>query len=140
MTPGPISVLQAMRESPLHRAERLRARVTGLYQAHRDAVYRLLVAQGLPPAIAEEVTQDVFVKLFVVLQKGTEITADQAWIFSVAGKTAVDYWRREGRARWVELDPLAEGEAQFRSADPTPEARAARAQQLRRIADTLLKL
>lgn len=138
--PGPASVLRVLRESPVQRTERLRARVTELYEAHREAIYRFLVAQGLPPAVAQEVTQDVFVQFFVALQSGTQIGADQAWLFSVAARKAVDYWRREGQARWVELDTAAEGESPFRSTDPTPEAKAARAQQLRRVADALSRL
>ena len=47
----------------------LRERVTALYEAYRDPIYRFLVGQGLNPAIAQEVTQDVFVDLFVTLEK-----------------------------------------------------------------------
>jgi RNA polymerase sigma-70 factor (ECF subfamily) len=121
------------------RSEHLHSRVTRLYETHRDAIYRFLVAQGLPTATAQEVTQDVFVKLFVALQQGTEVVSEQAWLYGVAGKSAVDYWRREGRPMWVDLEPCT-GQSEFRSTEPTPEARAMEAQRTRRVAETMLKL
>src|ERR1022692_3420958 len=42
-------------------------RVVALYEAHRDGIYRFLVGHGLNPATAQDVTQDVFVDLFVAL-------------------------------------------------------------------------
>ena len=41
----------------------LRERVTALYEAHREPIFRFLVGHGLDPAVAQEVTQDVFVDL-----------------------------------------------------------------------------
>jgi RNA polymerase sigma factor (sigma-70 family) len=137
---GPLSILGTMGKSARSMTEHLHARVTSLYETHREAIYRFLVAQGLPPAVAQEVTQDVFVKLFVALQRGTEVVSDQAWLYGVAGKSAVDYWRKEGRAMWVELEPDGDAETQFQSQVPTPEALAVQSQRLQRVADTMLKL
>ena len=65
-----------------------RERVSTLYDAHRDEIYRFLVAQGLIPAVAQEVTQDVFVDLFVALEKGTQMNSERAWLYAVAGRAA----------------------------------------------------
>lgn len=137
---GPSVLLQTLRESSVERAERLRERVATLYESQREPVYRLLVASGLPPAVAQEVTQDVFLSFFVAIQGGGEVKSETSWIFSVAGKKAVDYWRREGQARWVELKSAPDDEELFHSSEPTPESNAVRAQQLRRVADAMLKL
>jgi RNA polymerase sigma-70 factor, ECF subfamily len=136
--PNALSITRAIREPALSQADNLNERVTTLYETHRDGIYRFLASHGLSPAVAQEVTQDVFMKLFVALRQGTAIVSEQGWLYGVAAKSAVDYWRREGRSAWVELD-LSEAAA-VSSANPTPEAEAARAQRLHRIADAMLKL
>jgi RNA polymerase sigma-70 factor (ECF subfamily) len=136
--PNTLSITRVVRESVSSRNESLNERVSALYETHRDGIYRFLVAHGLSPAVAQEVTQDVFLKLFVALRRGQEILAEQGWLYGVAARSAVDYWRREGRSAWVELD-LAGADA-VRSNNPTPEAEAARAQRVHRIAEAMLKL
>jgi DNA-directed RNA polymerase specialized sigma24 family protein len=79
-------------------------RVVALYEAHREGIYRFLVCHGLSPAEAQEVTQDVFVDLFVALDKGTAVNSEQGWLYAVAGRAAVDYWRRERRPIREQLD------------------------------------
>ena len=79
------------------RAADLQERVIALYETHRDGIYRFLVSHGLGPAVAQETTQDVFVDLCVALQKGIHVNSEKGWLYAVAGRTAVDYWRRERR-------------------------------------------
>jgi RNA polymerase sigma-70 factor (ECF subfamily) len=112
----------------------VRERVIALYENHRDGIYRFLLSHGLSPAEAQEVTQDVFVDLFVVLKKGTRVESELGWLHTVAGRAAVDYWRREGRPVRVELDSEAGPAAQLQSTEPSPEIWAANAQQMRRVA------
>jgi RNA polymerase sigma-70 factor (ECF subfamily) len=138
--PSPLSIVQAIGEAALSKTDRLNERVTSLYETHRDGVYRFLVAQGIPPAAAQEVTQDVFVKLFIALRDGTEIVSEQGWLFGVAAKSAVDHWRRERNPIWVELEVNSESAEILRSQDPSPEILAARAERLRRVARALVKL
>lgn len=115
-------------------------RVALLYEAHRDEIYRFLVAQGLDPAKAQDLTQDVFIKLFVAVTKGSEIVSEQAWLYGVASNLAVDYWRREGRPMWIELDSAPSVADALRSKEPSPEAAAIRNQRLQRIAMTMARL
>jgi len=114
--------------------------VAALYEAHRLAIYRFLAGQGLDNGTAQELTQDVFVKLFVAMEKGTEIQSELSWIYGVASNSAVDYWRREGRPMWVELDATPVLSETLRSAELTPEAAAARSERLRRVAKMMARL
>jgi DNA-directed RNA polymerase specialized sigma24 family protein len=66
------SIGPAIRKSGASDADEFQARVTALYQTHRDGIYGFLMGQGLTPTVAQEVTQDIFVDLFVALQKGRE--------------------------------------------------------------------
>jgi RNA polymerase sigma factor (sigma-70 family) len=115
-------------------------RITALYEAHRDELYRFLVGQGIEPATAQELAQDVFVKLLLAIRKDTEIESEQAWLFGVAAKLAVDYWRREGRPMWVELESFPELAHTLKSCDLSPEAYAVREQRLQRVAKMLARL
>ena len=115
-------------------------RVSALYELHRNEIFRFLVGQGLEAAKAQEAAQDVFVRLFVAITKGTEILTEQAWLYSVASKVAVDYWRREGRPMWVELDAFPGLGDSLRSAEQDPEAAAMRSARLRRVSKSLAQL
>lgn len=110
-------------------------RVVSLYETHREGIYRFLAGHGLLPGEAQDVTQDVFVDLFQALQKGTNVTSEQAWLYSVAGRAAADYWRRNRFAGHVELDLEAGGAAaNVRSGGTSPEVRAGNIDRLRRVA------
>jgi len=115
-------------------------RIAALYEAHREDLYRFLVGQGIESATAQELAQDVFVRLVVATKKNTEIDSEQAWLFGVAAKLAVDYWRREGRSMWVELESFPELAHTLKSGELSPETYAVREQRLRRVAEMLARL
>lgn len=114
--------------------------VARLYDSHRLRIYRFLVAQGLEPANAQELAQDVFVRLFLALSKGTRIESEQAWLYGVASKLVADYWRREGRPIWLELDSIRETIEQMPSAQDSPEDDFVSGERLRRVAKEMLRL
>ena len=66
------SIGPVFRQSGVSKAGELQARVSALYETYRDGIYRFLMGQGLNPAVAQEVTQDVFVDLFVALKRETQ--------------------------------------------------------------------
>jgi RNA polymerase sigma-70 factor (ECF subfamily) len=115
-------------------------RVAALYEADREKIYKFLVGQGVDPAKSQELVQEVFFRLFQALRKGIEVESEQAWLYRVASNLAVDYWRREGRSMWVELDSLPAVADRLASRDLTPEAAAVKAQKLRRVSTTLARL
>jgi RNA polymerase sigma-70 factor, ECF subfamily len=134
------SIGPAIRQSGASDADEFQARVTALYQTHRDGIYGFLMGQGLTPTVAQEVTQDIFVDLFVALQKGTRMRSEQAWLYTVAGRAAVDHWRREHRQMWRDLDSESSAAVNVPSSEPTPEAQTEHKQRLNRIAAGLRKL
>lgn len=134
------ATIQADKEGAMYANLTTAERVAALYEAHREAIYRFLLGQGLEPATAQELAQDVFVKLFVAMTKNTEIESEQAWMYGVAAKLAVDYWRREGRPMWVELDSFPEMAENLRSKESNPEAAVVRSQRLQRVAEMMARL
>jgi RNA polymerase sigma-70 factor, ECF subfamily len=117
----------------------LQGRVVSLYEAHREGIYRFLVGHGMTSGEAQEAAQDVFVDLFRALQKGTSIGSEQAWLYTVAGRAAVDYWRRNRFAGSTQVD-LDSAAADLRSVEPSPEAQAAYLERLRRVAAAVARL
>ena len=61
-----------------------RDQVAKFFEEARDDVYRYLLTLGLHPPQAQEATQEVFLRLYVSLQKGEEIQSWRAWVFRVA--------------------------------------------------------
>ena len=62
----------------------VRDQVAQLFVEARDDVYRYLLTLGLFPPQAQEATQEVFLRLYVVLKKGEDIQNHRAWVFRVA--------------------------------------------------------
>jgi RNA polymerase sigma-70 factor (ECF subfamily) len=117
----------------------LQARVVSLYEDHRDGIYRFLVGHGLNPSEAQETAQDVFVDLFQAMNKGTSIDSPQAWLYAVAARAAVDYWRRKGAIPGcVDLDGSAV--ANVRSGEASPEMQAERVERMRQVAAGVARL
>jgi RNA polymerase sigma-70 factor, ECF subfamily len=118
----------------------VRDRVVSLYEAHREGIYRFLVSHGMSPGEAQEAAQDVFVDLYAALKKGVDLQAPQAWLYAVAGRAAVDYWRRDRRHIRVQLE-LDESPAYgMASREPSPEELAGSSQRMRRLAVCLGQL
>jgi RNA polymerase sigma-70 factor (ECF subfamily) len=69
--------------------------VTRAFEHSRDDVYRYLLTLGLRPPQAQEATQEVFMRLFVALEKGDLIQNERAWIFRVAHNLGIDLHSRE---------------------------------------------
>jgi RNA polymerase sigma-70 factor, ECF subfamily len=62
----------------------LQDRVAQLFEESRDDVYRYLLTLGLDPGGAQDVAQEVFLRLYVALKRGEEIESPRAWVFRVA--------------------------------------------------------
>jgi len=68
-----------------------------LFERHHRSVYQYCLQLTRSPAVAEDLVQDVFLKL---LQKAASFRGDgscKAWIFHIARNVAFDYLRRERR-------------------------------------------
>ena len=68
----------------------LEEQVTESYERWRAGIYRYLAASFGSPAQAEEITQDAFLQMFRVLQKGQTIENPRAWLYRVAHNAALN--------------------------------------------------
>ena len=101
----------------------LKEEVTRHFELWRDPVYRYLAAVFGPATQAEEIAQEVFLKLYETLQAGQEVVNVRAWVFRVAHNLAVDQVR--GPQFIAPLDQAAWEEAcrSLQDTKPNPEQR-----------------
>jgi RNA polymerase sigma-70 factor (ECF subfamily) len=93
-------------------------RVTELFEAMRESVYRYLVMVFGNPSEAEEITQEAFLRLLRHLQSGRVVDHVRPWIFRVAHNLAVDM--QKGRKFESSLDAESWEECYQAREDPEP--------------------
>ena len=67
-----------------------------LYRRHRSLVYGYCLARLMDPHAAEDVTQDVFMRINRA-RSAEEVRSARAWIFSVARSAIIDHVRHRNR-------------------------------------------
>ena len=72
------------------KSDNLEERVAGLYEAHREELFRYLRARGVGAADAREICHEAFLRLFQALSRKETIRNARAWVFTVAHNCAVN--------------------------------------------------
>jgi RNA polymerase sigma-70 factor (ECF subfamily) len=97
-----------------------------LYGRWRARLYRYLLHQAGAAATAEEIYQDVWMRV-IGARGGYEVTAKfSTWLFRIAHNRLVDHWRRLGReivdseAEFADDDPEGEGAGILATAGASP--------------------
>jgi RNA polymerase sigma-70 factor, ECF subfamily len=106
-----IGALAEQPASPAGRASLHRARLREAYSRHRNLVYAVALRVVRNPDDAEDVCQDVFVKLMSRTDPEEPTSATfAAWLATIARNEALDYVRRSSRRRYDPIDevPLAD--------------------------------
>lgn len=86
-----------------------------LYSRHKGAVYRYFLRQCSDQGTAEELYQDVWVKLINAKDRYKDDAKFTTWLFSIAHNHLVDWYRKQGR----KLDDVSSSDDM-----PEPEAQA----------------
>ncbi len=68
-----------------------------LYQRHVDRVFSFIVFRVRDRALAEDLTQDVFVQMMRALEGFDWQGSLAPWLMRIARNTVIDHWRRQGR-------------------------------------------
>jgi RNA polymerase sigma-70 factor (ECF subfamily) len=120
---------------PFERANELHDRVVTAYEDSREDVYYYALTLGLSPAQAQEVAQEVFLRLYTSLRSGEDIQNVRGWVFRVAHNFGLKMRAREREH--------ADFESEFdlpASPGATPEQRAIDNQRNQRIREALEEL
>jgi RNA polymerase sigma-70 factor (ECF subfamily) len=86
------------------RSGELEERVTELFTMLHRPVLRYVLAILGDRGNAEDVTQDVFLRLYVSLRRGEEIVHIRAWVFQVAYRLTMDVIRTNRKVEFVQGD------------------------------------
>jgi RNA polymerase sigma-70 factor (ECF subfamily) len=84
-----------------------------VFERHHVAVFRFLRRMGVSTADAEDLTQEVFLRVVRALSGYEERQSERAWVFRIARNVRSDHWRARGRA--PQREPLADGHLATRS-------------------------
>lgn len=68
-----------------------------LYQRHVDRVYSYVAFRVRDSALAEDLTQDVFVQVMRALEGFDWRGSLTPWLMRIARNTVIDHWRKQGR-------------------------------------------
>ncbi|NIR59353.1 MAG: RNA polymerase sigma factor [Gammaproteobacteria bacterium] len=101
----------------------------GLLRPHVDYLYRIAFRFTGVAEDAEDLVQDLLVKLYPRTAELAELDQLRPWLVRALYRQFVDHYRRRARARLVELDGAAQGADPFDALpgdDPGPEARVER--------------
>jgi RNA polymerase sigma-70 factor (ECF subfamily) len=117
-------------------------KITGLFEALRGSIHSYLVAVFgfVTAAEAEDITQDAFLQLHRMMQKGNQIDNPRAWLFRVAHNRAIN--RLKTQAFIAPLDDAGWDEVAARLPDtsPTPEQRAQRMEDFAQVHEAMKRL
>jgi RNA polymerase sigma-70 factor, ECF subfamily len=80
-----------------------------IYRRHRGGVFRYLLRHCRDRATAEELHQDVWLKLIVARASFDAAARFTTWLYSVARNRMIDYWRMNPAQRHVSLDDEEDG-------------------------------
>jgi RNA polymerase sigma-70 factor (ECF subfamily) len=89
-----------------------------LFEATCVRVRRYFLLRGLDAPTAEDMTQNVFVKVYRDAGQLREADRFYGWLFAVARNEMISYWRREAGPEGVQFEPLAEQHAASLMTEP----------------------
>jgi RNA polymerase sigma-70 factor (ECF subfamily) len=84
-------------------------RILQVYEEAREDVYYYVLTLGLSPGQAQDIAQEVFLKLYIQLRDGGEIRNERAWVFRVAHNEALKMRSKERSHSSItpELEPIS---------------------------------
>ena len=88
-----------------------RANVERLYAAHHGEIYAYLARMLRDDELAADLTQETFVKAYRAYDTLQDANRARAWLYSIAGRTALDELRRRKIVRFVPWTGESRGEA-----------------------------
>ena len=78
-----------------------RAEIERLYATHHQEIYSYLSRMLRNEELAADLTQETFVKAFRAFDTLTDQSRARAWLYQIAGRTALDELRRQRIVRFI---------------------------------------
>jgi len=106
----------------------------------RSPLFRFLRTLRCRPSVAEEITQETFLRLHRALRDGLQMNDVQAWLFRVARNLYIDSQRGDQRYGAVRHDQKTWQDLAGADSTPDPEQQVLQRERIRLIADRVARL
>ncbi len=77
---------------------------TILYNLHKGPLFRFLLRQGIARARADEMFQDIWLKVINARNSYKNTARFQTWIYTIARNLVIDEFRKEGKIESVDFE------------------------------------
>jgi len=85
-----------------------------LYTRHRGALYRFILRGAADRGLAEELYQDVWMRVIEARARYTPQAKFTTWLYTIAHNRLIDHWRRKG----LSVVPIGEEDVPGGAPDP----------------------
>jgi RNA polymerase sigma-70 factor, ECF subfamily len=92
----------------------LQSKFNAIYETHADSIFRFCLVRVSSRDQALDLTQETFMRLWQTLSEGKTMTNDRAFLFTVAHRLIIDWYRKKKPLSLEEqlLDP-SNGDGQY---------------------------
>jgi RNA polymerase sigma-70 factor, ECF subfamily len=111
-----------------------------LYRRHRGPLYRFLLRQVGNTATAEELFQDVWMRVIDSRGRYEARAKFSSWVYAIAHNRLMDLYRASGRAKFLAQDESDEALEKLSTNDPPAEIRLERKRAAERLLAALAEL
>jgi RNA polymerase sigma-70 factor (ECF subfamily) len=91
--------------------EALKAQFLSAYDAYGNAIYRFCVLKVSSAELAQDLTQEVFMRYWQSLRKGEDLKNERAYLYTLARHLIIDWYRKKKEAS---LDALTDAGLEFK--------------------------
>jgi RNA polymerase sigma-70 factor (ECF subfamily) len=111
-----------------------------LYSRHRGPLYRFLLRQVNDAAAAEELFQDVWMRVIDSRERYQPRARFTSWVYAIAHNRLMDHYRASGRAKFLAQEESEEALDKLPAADLPPEVMIDRKRTAERLLEALARL
>jgi len=111
-----------------------------LYRRHRGPLYRFLLRQVGGTATAEELFQDVWMRVIDSRGRYEARAPFRSWLYAIAHNRLMDFYRASGRAKFLSQEESEEALDRVPAEDPPAEIRLDRKRAAERLLAALAEL
>jgi RNA polymerase sigma-70 factor (ECF subfamily) len=94
--------------------EQKKEQFLAIYDTHSDAIFRFCALKVSTREVAQDITQDVFMRYWQSLRKNDEIKNDRAFLYTMARNLVIDWYRKKKESS---LDVMTDAGIDFSGAD-----------------------
>lgn len=116
-----------------HPTLNIEQKVTHLFDEIHEPVRRYLLRLSISSSEAEDIIQEVFLRLYKTLVSGWEPDNWRSWVFGVAHNLAINHLKRRGRVELAGDRPVELAALRIADSTPSPEEALLQKERLTRV-------